>query len=357
MPTHREQVAVIRRAVLGEVRDDRGCRDPQPTERHRGHFGEGADPEGGGRREPVDEAAALEEGGSVAADEGHGILQEPVKRGDVASGAPAREFAGTLHARPQHGVEVQRPADVVVVRALVAIREPAVAAHERVVPGEVGGDVLRRPRATDRAQEGLDDDAEPHPVGLRVGLVADDGREIGDDALLRERVEAVPDPRAGHVEDERDRGRLDLGLRVLVHPHPAVGVLGVDTGGDAARVVGDELVHSFAARARDAEAREQERAREAFEPIDGSAVAALVARRRDAGEVVGCPGAGTGEKPIGVGEPLLARPVAHERCARRRCGGLVAHGFSLEVLSVGNNPEHFGRLAIQTDHHKSLFES
>ena len=185
------------------------------------------------RREAVDEAAALDERCAIAADERHGILQVLVETGDVRRRAAVREVGRTLHARPEDRIEVQRPADVVVVRALVAIGQPAALPDERVVPGQVGLDVVLRPWSADRPEEGLDHEAEPDPVRLRVGVVADHRREVVDDALLRDGVEPIPDPRAGHVEDECDGGGFDLRLRVLVETHPAVGSCGIDAGGDA----------------------------------------------------------------------------------------------------------------------------
>ena len=139
-----------------------------------------------------------------------------------------------------------------------------------------------RPRTADRAEERLHDDAEPQPVRLRVGVVADDRGEVVDDALLGQGVEAVPDPRAGHVEDERDRGGLDLRLRVLVQAHPAVLGVGVDAGRHAAPVEVGELVEAAALLADEAESGEQEGAREPLETVDGAAVAALRTGRRDA---------------------------------------------------------------------------
>ena len=132
-----------------------------------------------------------------------------------------------------------------------------------------------RPRTADRPEEGLHDDPEPQPVRLRVAVVADDGGEVVDDALLGHGIEPIPDPRAGHVEDERDRGGLDLRLGVLVHAHPAVLGVGVDAGRHAAPVEVGEIVEPAALLADEAEPREEEGAREPLEAVDGAAVAAL----------------------------------------------------------------------------------
>ena len=227
---------------------------------------------------------------------------------------------------------MQRPADVVVVVAVVAVGEPAVAAGEGVVPGEVVGDVGCRPGTADRAQEGLHHDAEPHPVVLRVGGVAHDGREVLDHALLGRRVEPVPDPGPGHVEDERDRGGLDLGLGMLVEPHPALFGRRVDAGRDPAAVVVDQPVHALAARARDAEAGQQEGAGEALQAVHGRAVAAGSTGRRDAREARGRPCRRAAQHPIGEGDQCLPRSAPQRATMRsRRRGG---HRVSFEQRSA-----------------------
>jgi hypothetical protein len=306
---------IVRHAAVGEVADDAVGRVPERPGRHGGHLGERPGPERGGRGEAVDEAAALDEGRSVGTDEVHGVLQEAVERGDVPRRASAGQLGGAGHPRPEHGIEVHRPAGVVVVGALVAVRQPAVGADVGVVPGEVGGDVVGRPRPADRAQEGLHDDAEPEPVVARVGLVADDGREIAGHPLAGDLVEAVPDPRTGQVEDERDRGGLDLRLRVFLHAHPPVRRLRVDARADARQEEVDQVVDAGAAFARDAESAEQERAREALQPVDGSAVPALVSGRGDARAAGRRPRHRASEKPVGVGRPLASRPIRARRDA------------------------------------------
>ncbi|MDF2493013.1 MAG: hypothetical protein K0Q58_1591 [Microbacterium sp.] len=308
MPAHRQHAVGIRGAVLGEVGQDGARRVAEPAGGMRRDLGDHADPERGRGGEAVDEAPPLEERGAVAADELERVGEEAVEAGDVAGGAVARELRGAGHPRPQDRVHVQRPAHVVVVRALVAVGEPSVLADEGVVPGEVGGDVVGGPRSADRAQEGLHDEPEPHPVRLGVGVVADDRGEVVDDAGLGQRVEAVPDPRAGEVEDQGDRGGLDLRLGVLVHPHPAIRGLGVDAGRDAAGVEIDQVVDALAASTGDAESGEQERAGESFEAVDGRAVAAFRAGELDASRTGRRVTTGDIEQRVGVGEPLVAAP-------------------------------------------------
>src|SRR5690606_9318556 len=105
----------------------------QGAGRDRGNLGEDARPEGSGGGEAVDEAAALQERGPVGADQVDRVVQEGVELGRVAGETIAGKLDGARHAGPEHGVEVQRPAHVVVVTALVAVGEPAALAAETVV--------------------------------------------------------------------------------------------------------------------------------------------------------------------------------------------------------------------------------
>ena len=220
VPAEGQQAVVVGHAVLHEVRDDAGRGAPQLPGRRAGHLRDRSGPEGCGRGEPVREAAALDQRAAVGSDEPDGVLQVPVEPRDVALLA-FRGRRGPLHPRPEHGVQVHRPADVVVVGALVAVGEPAVRAHELLVQREVRLEVVGRPGAADGPQERLDDHPEPEPVGARVAVVADDGRQVVDDALLHAGVERVPQPGPGQVQDEGQRGRLDLRLTVLLRPAPS----------------------------------------------------------------------------------------------------------------------------------------
>ena len=143
-------------------------------------------------------------------------------------------------------------------------------------------------------------------------------------------VEPIPDPRAGHVEDERDRGGLDLRLRVLVEAHPAVFCVGVDAGRHAAPVEVGEVVEAATLLADETEAGEEEGAREPLETIDGAAVATLVAGRRDARGAGRRPDAGPGQQAVGVLEPLIARPVGRVRRDVRHRLLLDRHAISFE---------------------------
>jgi hypothetical protein len=245
-----------------------------------------------------------------------GILQEEVEGCDVALVAASGELGGAGHASPQHGVEVQGPADVVVVAALVAVRHPAALAAEAVVQREVGLHVLRRPRPADGAQEGLHHEAEPEPVGARIGVVAHGGGEVVDDAGLRRLVEALPDPGARHVEDQGERRRLDLGLRVLVEADPAVGSRRIHSRADALGEEIDEVVDALSALARDAEAREQEGAGEALETVDIVTITALGAGRRDAAAALGAVRHGALEEAIGERRPIGTGPAGGLGCHR-----------------------------------------
>ena len=204
---------------------------------------------------------------------------------------------------------MQRPADVVVVGPLLAVGEPAVRAQEAVVQREVLGHVGGGPWSCDRAQERLHHQAEPEPVGARVGAVPDGGRQVVDHVLLHPRSQPVPDPGPGHVEDQRDRGGLDLGLPVLAETNPAVGRRWVGALGDPFGVPLGQVGRVLAALPREAEAGEQERPGEAFQAVDRAAVAALGPRQRDAGVPGRGMGADRGEHRVGQAGPLLAGPT------------------------------------------------
>ena len=243
-------------------------------------------------------------------------------------GTAARQFRRALHPRPQHGVQVQRPADVVVVGALVAVGEPAVRADERIVQGEVGRDIRGRPRTADRPQEGLHHEPEPQPVRPRVRVVSDRRGEVVDDPLLRDDVQLLPQPRPGHVEDEGDGCRFDLGLGVLIESHPAVRSLGIDTARDSLCVEVDEVIDTDTAFSGDPETREKQGAGETFETIDCAAVAALGARERDPAVPLRGVALGTVEQTIGMIQPLLATPVRAEGLLVRRAAVLASHAIS-----------------------------
>lgn len=140
-----------------------------------------------------------------------------------------------LHALPQRGEQREDPVGVVVVAALGAVGEPAALAHEGLVQGEVVrevgqdriGPVAAHEPLVDRAQEGEHDDPEPHPVVVRI-RGADDLGEPVDQALADLRVQVVPDLRAGGVEGERERARLDLRLPAVRGARPGVLRSGVD---------------------------------------------------------------------------------------------------------------------------------
>ncbi len=214
-----------------------------------------------------------------------------------------------------------------------------------------------RPRTADRPEERLHDDPEPQPVRLRVGVVADDGGEVVDDALLGHGVEAVPDPRAGHVEDERDRGGLDLRLRVLVEAHPAVVGVGVDAGRHAAPVEVGEIVEAAALLADETEAGEEEGARESLETVDGAAVAALLAGRRDARVRRATPRRG----PRRAGG---RRTRATDRgSSRRRASRVVRRSLTCSIdtqsplsESVRRMKRSFGSVSTDFDHCKMFIE-
>lgn len=163
VPAEGEHAVVVGRAVVGEVPNDAGGGAAQRTGRERGDLGHRTHPERRGRGEAVDEAAALDERAAVGADEGDRVGEEAVQLRAVALGALDGEVGRAGHPRPQRGVQVQRPAGVVVEGALRAVGEPAVGAHEGVVGGEVSTHLGEVVRPADRAQERLHDEPEPDP--------------------------------------------------------------------------------------------------------------------------------------------------------------------------------------------------
>lgn len=324
VPSEREHAVAVGRAPGDEVIDDRAGRVAEASRTGRGDPGDGTGPERRRGGKAVDEAAPLQEGRAVTADEVHGVEEEAVQPRDVDGATLVGQLGRPRHAGPEHGVDVQGPADVVVEGALVAVRQPAVLPHEGIVAGEIGGDVGRRPRTADRAQERLHDDAEPHPVRLRVGVVAHDGGEVGDDPIPRACVEGVPDPLPRQIQGEGEGCRLDLGLSVLVDPHPAVGRVGVDPRPHSFGEEGDQLVDALPARSRDAETGEEENPGEALETVDGGAVPARVAREDDAPVTVARLPHRRVQQRIGDGKPVAALPTGEAGKSGSR------HGFSFE---------------------------
>ena len=106
---------------------------------------------------------------------------------------------------------------------------------------------------------------------------------------------------------------------MLREQHPAILTGRIHTGGDAPHAELDVLVDVHAAFACDAEARDEQRAGESLESVDGSAVATLRAGEQHLGAVGGTVAACTGEETIGVGDPLVTSPVAvpGAECQRR----------------------------------------
>src|SRR5215472_13104800 len=185
VPSHGEHVAAAWHLGRVEVTDNAVRRVPELAGRARRYFREDPCPERRRGREAVDQTAALDEGRAVPAHEGEGVEQIAVEAGDVALASLTRELPGAKHARPQDRIEVECPADIVVVCAFLTIRQPAVGPVEGVVQGQVLLDVVTRPRATDGTEERLDDDPEPQPVGPRIAWVAYGTAEVLDEVAAR----------------------------------------------------------------------------------------------------------------------------------------------------------------------------
>ncbi len=316
VPAQGEQPPLVGDVVVAEVADDRGCGPSQGTRRHRGHLGERADPERRCRGEPVDQAAPLQQRRAVTAHQVQRVEQEPVEQLDVPGPAGRGQVVGGPHPGPQARVQVQRPTGVVVEGPLRPIGQPAVRPDERVVGGEIRQHVVAGPGAAHRTQERLDHQPEPDPVDPRVRRVADRRSEVVHQPGAGHRVQALPEPGPGQVEDQRDRCRLHLRLRVLVQPHPAFRGSRIDSGADALGVPAGEVVRILAALPRQAESGDQEGPGEPLQAVDGTAVPTLGTGQGDPGVMR------RGERPDGghqpIGEPGPGRAVGRHPWPRRR---------------------------------------
>src|SRR5690606_31922418 len=314
VPAGRGQPVVAGGAVFGEVAGDAGGGAAEQAGRGGGDAGAGARPERGGGGEPVGEAAALDERGSVGADEVDGVVEEAFEPGQVGGAAGVGGgFAGG-HLGPQQRVEVQRPAGVVVVGAPVAVGVPALLADEAVGEVQPGLDVVARVRSADGGEELLDHDLDPGPVDRRLGA-ADGGGEVVDDPLADAVVEPVPQPGPGQVEHQGDGGGLDLGLVVLVEADPPFGRARVGAGGEAARVPVEVAVRVAAVLAGHPEPGGQERAGETFQRVHVGAVAARPAGEGGAGVRRGGVAPGRQQQVSGERRPVVPGPAG----VRREC--------------------------------------
>lgn len=229
---------------------------------------------------------------------------------------------GARDPRPQHRIQVQRPAVVVVELPSVAVRVPAVAPVPVLQPGEPRVDLGAAVRGADRGQELLGDHLEEPPVGV-VDVGSDEPAQPVGDPPAYGVVEVVPQPGAGLVQGYRHRRGLHHRLGPVRDRRPPLGAAArIGPGGEPGRVPLDQGRGDPSARARDPEGREQEGAGEPLQPVgQGPGVTGPPGqpvlgqpRRRVRHQPV--------EQPIGDGFPVGAGP-AGEGERRRSVGGSV----------------------------------
>lgn len=297
--------------------------------------GERAEPGGGEGGEAVGERAAERHRGAVGVE--HAAVAVEMGAQPLAVRAEQGAVAGKVGV--QNGIEVQRPAVVVVEGLVGAVAVPPLAAVplfdalQRAVDGR-----LRALRLDARVQEEAADGQAEEPPVVVDGRWVEGGQQPVDGAGAHLLVQGVPQPGAGQAQAQGDGGGFDDGLAGAGNQRPGVGVrvearlvdrvLGAR--GEPFGVAGQQAVRVLAAAAGHPEGRRQERTGVAFEAVG----ARPGPTRADAGEVDE-PVAGRGvrdhrlEEVVRRGFPVRAGPagVRAELAVLGRQGhGLAAGG-------------------------------
>ncbi len=207
------------------------------------------------------------------------VRQVPAQPGPVPLLEPALREAARDAAVPQR-VQVHRPAVVIVEVPGAAVGVPAVALVPVLGTADRVVDVRLVPRPADRARERRGDGTEPDPVVVGNPGPGELGEPVEHPRPHRV-VQPVPDPRPGLVQRYRDRRGLNLRLVNLVEPRPAARRRRVSAGRDAGRVPVGQSVRVVAARARQPEGREQERAGETLNAVAPRPGATVRSRQAD----------------------------------------------------------------------------
>ncbi len=261
VPAQGQRAVRTERAAVEEVAQDPAARAAGEPRAERCGVEEGADEEGGGGAEPVDEGTPLEQGRPVPADQVHRVVEERVQPVAV----PRQELRvglGAGDAAVPQREEVHRPAVVVVevpvlagapgtVGVPAAARVPALGALHGAV------DVRRRVRRADGAEECGDHGPEPQPVvgrHLRAGHAAEPVHGALPDPVRQ----PVPQPVPGLVQADGDGRRLDPRLRQQRGQRPAARRLRIGAGRQPFGVRGEHVLGELLAGVRRTVGRQEE---------------------------------------------------------------------------------------------------
>ncbi len=318
MPADGEQAVLGYRPAAGEIVQHPGSRPPAHSRGQPGVSRKLTRPERRGGGEAVDEAASLDQRRAVAPHKAGGVVEEVGQPLSVThfTGLDPRIVRG--HERPELRVDLEGPADVVVIGAFRAVGKPAVAAVQGIMDGQPGVDVPVRISSSDAGQERLHHDLEPHPVDGRVFL-SDDRFEPGDQLCLDALREFVPQHVAGQRQPDRQRGRLHLGLSEFPGRGPAVLVGRVGPGVKATGIPVRNPACPLGVACHP-EGRQKEGPCERLQRIASRAVGAVGTRQPEVGVVFAAVPVGGAQQEVGVGTPVLTGQAGVRRQLTVQCG-------------------------------------